>query len=232
MSTTPVVKGGGSKAQSSFATRNHYWLRRLHSLSGIVPIGGFMLFHLYINAFALNGAAAFNKAAGSIEDQPGVRILEWVVIFIPLLYHAFYGLYIFFYAKQNKVHYAYYRNWAFFLQRWTAIIALFFILYHTVALRFLTFGGKVPPNYTSVMQHLTDPWVLLIYVVGLLATTFHLTNGIWAFLVSWGLTVGPRAQRVSAYVCGFLFIAISLLGVAIATHFYLVGNGVLGTILS
>ena len=38
----------------------HFWLRRLHSLSGIVPVGGFIAFHLYENYSATRGADAYN----------------------------------------------------------------------------------------------------------------------------------------------------------------------------
>ena len=41
----------------------YFALKRLHSLTGVVPIGLFLLEHLYTNARALQGAAAFDTAA-------------------------------------------------------------------------------------------------------------------------------------------------------------------------
>jgi len=35
-----------------------FLLRRLHSLSGIFPIGAFLVEHFFSNAFAVNGANA------------------------------------------------------------------------------------------------------------------------------------------------------------------------------
>jgi succinate dehydrogenase / fumarate reductase cytochrome b subunit len=30
---------------------------------------------------------------------------------------------------------------------------------------------------------------------------WHLANGVWLFLVDWGITIGERAQRISGYAC-------------------------------
>ncbi len=215
----------------SFVMRNHFWLRRLHSLLGIIPIGGFMLFHFYENAIAINDPASFNKVSGEIRNNPLILVLEIGIIYLPLLYHIIYGLYIMAYSRQNPIGYSYYRNWAFFWQRATGIIALVFLLYHQLTFRFGQFRSG-PANYDGVMSYLQDGWIYAFYVVGILAITFHFTNGLWAFLVSWGFTVGKNAQRISAYVCALLFIGIAYLGVAIVTHYYLAGNGITGTLFS
>lgn len=220
-----------TNAVNGFIARNHFWLRRIHSLSGIVPIGGFMLFHLYENSLAITSPTEFNSASAAIRGNPFILFLELGIVYIPLLYHALYGLFIMAYSRQNVVGYTYYRNWAFFWQRATGLIALVFLLFHQLTFRFGSFANS-PANYDGVMASLSETWVYIFYIVSMIAISYHLCNGIWAFLVSWGLTVGPRAQKISAYVCALLFIAISYLGVAIATHYYLVGNGIRGTLFS
>ena len=62
--------------------------RKLHSLLGIVPLGAFLLEHLLSNIEALNGPAAYGAQVKFLNSLPLVRILEWVFIFLPLLYHA------------------------------------------------------------------------------------------------------------------------------------------------
>ena len=37
--------------------RRAFWLRKAHSLSGLVPVGAFMCFHLFENTSAAHGAA-------------------------------------------------------------------------------------------------------------------------------------------------------------------------------
>jgi succinate dehydrogenase / fumarate reductase cytochrome b subunit len=190
-----------------------------------------MLFHLYENSLAIADPASFNKVSMEIRNNPLIFFLEVFVIYLPLLYHTIYGLYIMAYSRQNAIGYSYYRNWAFLWQRATGIITLVFLLYHQLTLRFGAFANQ-PANYIGVMSFLSDTWIYSFYIIGLIAVSYHFTNGLWAFLVSWGFTVGPRAQKISAIVCGLLFVAVAYLGVAIATHYYLAGNGITGTFLS
>src|SRR5215469_5832282 len=68
--------------------------RRLHSLSGIVPIGAFLLEHILSNFEALKGPIAYAAQVKFLNSLPLVRVLEWTFIFIPILYHGLYGWYI------------------------------------------------------------------------------------------------------------------------------------------
>src|SRR5215813_4977979 len=71
-----------------------FLLRKLHSLSGIVPIGAFLVEHLVSNFEALKGPAAYAAQVKFLNGLPFVRVLEWAFIFLPLLYHGLYGVYI------------------------------------------------------------------------------------------------------------------------------------------
>jgi succinate dehydrogenase / fumarate reductase cytochrome b subunit len=54
------------------------------------------------------------------------------------------------------------------------------------------------------------------YVIGLVAVSFHLANGIRTFLMTWGVVTGPRARRAAARLCaafGVLVLAVSLAAV-------------------
>ena len=63
-------------------------LRRLHSLSGIVPIGAFLIEHFISNSEATKGVQAYNDQVKFLTSLPFVHVLEWVFIFLPLLYHC------------------------------------------------------------------------------------------------------------------------------------------------
>ena len=52
--------------------------------------------------------------------------------------------------------------------------------------------------------------MLAFYIIGVVAASFHLANGMWSFCVSWGITVGPKAQRISTYVWMILFVILSI----------------------
>src|SRR5699024_12546614 len=94
-----------------------FYLSRYPSLFGVKPIGGFLLVHLLVNHHAPKVEAAFNKAAAFMECLPFLIALEFLVIYIPILYHAVYGVHIAFRAKENVGHYSAFRNWMFLLQR-------------------------------------------------------------------------------------------------------------------
>src|SRR5438552_3099274 len=90
-------------------------LHRLHSLSGIVPIGGFLLFHFFENASARLGPKAFDQTVAKIGEMPYLYVMELCVIVIPILFHGIYGLFITKAARPNNLQYSFERNWAYFL---------------------------------------------------------------------------------------------------------------------
>ncbi|MCZ6683513.1 MAG: hypothetical protein O7B26_10035, partial [Planctomycetota bacterium] len=67
-------------------------------------------------------------------------------------------------------------------------------------------------------------FTLSIYVVGLAAAVYHFANGIWSFCVSWGITVGEKAQKavgMFATAVGlvlFLWGSVSLYAFATTDH--------------
>ena len=100
-----------------------FLLRRLHSLSGIVPIGAFLLEHFISNAFATNGPNAYGAQVKFLTGLPFVPVLEIVGIYIPLLYHSLYGFYIWFRGESNVSDYPWAGNFMYAAQRWTGAIA-------------------------------------------------------------------------------------------------------------
>ncbi len=187
-------------------------LRKLHQLSGIVPLGAFLMEHLYTNSKAAHptrGVADFNQAVGDLQAIPYVLFIEIGLIFIPLLYHAVYGLFITWETRPNNLSYPYPRNWFYTIQRATGIILFFFILFHLLNFRF----GLIPglneravahyPNeaYDIVSREFQMLPILIIYFIGIASTVWHFANGIWLFLVDWGIVIGGRAQRVTGYAC-------------------------------
>ncbi|MCA1031967.1 succinate dehydrogenase cytochrome b558 subunit [Bacillus timonensis] len=186
--------------------------RKLHSLLGVIPVGIFLIQHLVVNHFATKGEEAFNNAAHFMESLPFRYVLETFVIFLPLLFHAIYGLYIAFTAKNNVSNYSYFRNWMFLLQRISGVITLIFVAWHVWETRIAAaFGAEV--NYQMMENILSSTPMLIFYMVGVISTTFHFANGLWSFGVSWGLTVTPRSQKISSYVTIGIFFALTFVGV-------------------
>ncbi len=111
--------------------REFLW-RRLHSLLGVIPVGLFLAFHLSLNFTAVGGEEAYNEATGVMELFPHslLLLMEWVIIYIPLMFHAFYGVFIAFTATPNTGRFSTYRNWMFSLQRFTGVFLVIFIAWH------------------------------------------------------------------------------------------------------
>lgn len=200
------------------AGKNEFYWRRLHSLLGVIPVGLFVVQHLVINHFATRGEEAFNKAAGFVEGVPFIIFLEFGVIYIPLLFHAILGLYIAFTANNNPVKLSYFRNWMFTIQRITGVLLLAFIAWHVWETRIQkAFGAEV--NFEMMENILSNPVTLILYLIGILSATFHLSNGLWSFLVRWGITQSPTSQRISSWVMAVFFVVISTIGVRAALAF-------------
>ncbi|HDR4421377.1 TPA: succinate dehydrogenase cytochrome B558 [Bacillus cereus] len=190
-----------------------YTFRKWHSLMGVIPVGVFLTQHLIVNNFATRGAEAFNKAAGFMELLPFRYALEIFIIFLPILYHAIYGLYIAFTAKNNAVSYGYFRNWMFVFQRISGIVTLIFISWHVWETRIQAMLGK-EVNYDMMADILNNPAMFAFYLVGVVSTIFHFANGLWTFCISWGITVSPRSQKISTYVTLAIFLGLSYVGVS------------------
>ncbi len=194
--------------------QSHFWLRRLHSLSGIVPVGGFLAFHLYENYTATKGAEAYNKMTHGLQELPFAVAMEVAIIIVPLLFHGVYGLFVTSTARPNVVSSRYVRNWMYLLQRVTGVIVFAFILFHLWTTRFVQLQDHESLDlFRQVQAAVTNPWIYAFYVAGILSATFHLANGVWSFAIVWGLAVGPRAQRRMMYVAAAVFVVLSFLGI-------------------
>jgi succinate dehydrogenase / fumarate reductase cytochrome b subunit len=212
-SALPKLKPG---IQPLRAGQGHsFALRKLHSLLGIVPIGAFLLEHLLSNLEAfLKGPVGYGDQVKFLNSLPVVRVLEFTFIFLPLAYHASYGLYIWLRGKSNIVYYPWSGNWLYTAQRYTGGITFLYILYHVTTQRFL--GVSLPENpyyaFTKVHNELANPLVLAFYVVGMVAVCWHFAYGVWLFAAKWGITPGKLARKRFGYLCTALGVVLAATG--------------------
>lgn len=192
--------------------------RRLHSLLGVVPVGLFLLEHLFTNYFATKGPEAFNTAAGVLEAIPFRYALEIFLIFLPILYHAIYGVYIAFTGKYTVGQYGFFRNWMYAIQRVTGIITFIFIAWHVWETRIQVALGA-HANAQMMIDILSNPFMIAFYFVGVLSAVFHFANGLWSFAVRWGLIVTPKSQRIFTYITMGVFVILAFISVRILLAF-------------
>lgn len=195
----------------------HFLLRKLHSLTGIVPIGVFLCEHMLTNslAYGAHGTEKFNDSVHFLHQLPYLWALEVFGIFLPIAFHAIYGIKIAWSGQTNIAAYPHWDNRRYFLQRLTGYIAFVFIIIHLLKFRFAhligwgpEFVGSADPfEITRAGLAQWNIWGLVVpqavtmtfYVIGLLAACFHFANGIWGFCISWGIALGDKArQRIGA----------------------------------
>lgn len=193
---------------------NSYFSRKLHSLLGIIPLGGFIVVHGLANYQAFErGPEGFGKAVNFINSMPVLPLLEIFFIYLPLLFHGIYGLYVAYQSNSNLGRFQYGRNWAFTAQRVTGVITFIFVFWHVFETRIQVYLGNITHEQLGSTMHdiATNPLYFVLYIIGVLAAVFHFANGLWAFLVSWGITVGAKAQRISSYICMGVFVVVAAL---------------------
>jgi succinate dehydrogenase / fumarate reductase cytochrome b subunit len=196
-------------------------LRKLHSLSGIVPVGAFLLFHLFENlkiAFG-HGGAAYNEAIRELwamAPRPIFYVIEVGLLGVPILFHSLYGFWIWYTGESNTAAYPYRRNWLYAAQRWSGLVAFAYMALHVWQLRImpeghlaLARGDTDLANFSQVYAAVTPLGWTVIYLVGGIAAAFHLGNGLFGFAYSWGLAVGRKAQQRVELAGWGVFLALS-----------------------
>jgi succinate dehydrogenase / fumarate reductase cytochrome b subunit len=192
--------------------RTSYILDKLQSLSGIIPIGAFLAEHFWSNSYALVSAKSYNTVSSDLQLIPWRIFVEVSVLWLPLLFHSLYGMYIWSRGKSNVIGHPWMSNWMYTLQRWTGIIAFAFIGWHVYTERYV--GGGITA-YADVQQSMMNPWYVTFYLVGIAAASFHLGNGLWNFACKWGIAVSVRAQRAAGWFGAAVAVGFTLIGVAI-----------------
>lgn len=217
--------------EQSWFERNEFLVRRLHSLSGLVPVGAYMCVHLLTNATVLDSPATFQKNVFNIHSLGKLLpLIEWGFIFIPLLFHALVGIVIMQSGVSNTNSYRTSSNRRYALQRGSGMIAFFFIMWHVfhmhgwfhfdawiqnVANRL---GGAQFSPYNAASSAgaaiQASMLVQILYAVGILACVFHLANGLWTMGITWGVWVSPAAQKRANYFCAAFGLGLAAVGLS------------------
>jgi succinate dehydrogenase/fumarate reductase cytochrome b subunit (b558 family) len=198
--------------------------RRLFSLSGVVPLGFFLLAHVWANASALRGQEAYVRTVDALVHVPLLVVLEIALVFLPLAYHAVYGVWL----MRTGVGDAPYGKRLAVTDRVAAVAALAFIVWHVYEYRFRAWRGGLDPHafYATLAWRLSSTWHgfpvrAVLYLFGLTATVFHFAFGAFRFGVTSGFLATRRQKRRAAWgalvVGSLLFVVSSATVVSLAT---------------
>jgi succinate dehydrogenase / fumarate reductase cytochrome b subunit len=64
----------------------------------------------------------------------------------------------------------------------------------------------------TVARHFDHWWVWPVYLIGIIASCYHLANGFWTAAITWGLTISESSQKRFGRICAGLFILLTLAG--------------------
>jgi succinate dehydrogenase / fumarate reductase cytochrome b subunit len=209
--------------------RENFILHKLHSLTGIVPVGYYMAQHLVLNSFSVAGESYFNGVIAFFDSMPIYVLLamETLFIWIPLAFHAVYGLIIVGHAQPNFIgtRYGWSQNRMFTFQRWSGVFLFFALIIHVCT----TTGAKYlhPAEHSEMIKYAAwhakllsngCAW-LIFYMVMVLFASYHLGYGLWNFCIRWGITISDRAQIKVQQASFLVFVALTLIGWAALAGF-------------
>jgi len=241
-----VTTAAATVPNKGFIEQHYHLIRRLHSLSGVFPIGLFLIIHLTTNASvvwgkALNantfadrgidaagaGVATLQHEVDFIHSTPGLAFVEIGLLWLPILFHSALGVWFASTGRFNTTRYAYQDNWRYVWQRLTGYVGVIFIFMHISSLRWgWSYGGLMPgfdaeAAASSIATHLQKGTAGLLmaafYLVCVLALVFHFANGLWTAAITWGVTVSVGAQKRWGQICALL--GVGLAGAAVAAVF-------------
>jgi succinate dehydrogenase / fumarate reductase, cytochrome b subunit len=200
-------------------TRENYFWHKLHSLTGIIPIGFYMIQHLVVNSFSFAGPEYYNGVVGFFGSVPKhiLFAIEIFVLWLPFLFHGIYGLFIVGRMQPNylSTKYKFGENLQYSLQRYTGVALFILLILHvittTVAARI---NGEHVIQFDSWHEKLTSNYylVFMLYAVGVVAASWHLSYGVWNFCIRWGITISEKSQQAVQKFALWMFLIVTLLG--------------------
>ena len=197
----------------------YFWIRRLHSVAGILFSVAYVALFLLPMSAAFEGAASFNGTAAWLARLPLMGPILVLFVFAPLLFHAAVGLAMLYSSSFNVISYGFYRNWMYALQRLTGVLILPFAAYHiSKTVLAFAFTGKVA-DFAFMQGLLAPSWVKALYCVGVVCAAFHIGNGLAGALARFGLTGSRRSQDAASMAAWVLTLVLALWGLRIVFTF-------------
>lgn len=204
-----------SASVTAETNRQRGMLKKLHSLSGVVPLGAFLVLHVWVTASVVSSRDVYDRQIGFLHGGV-LGVLEPLVI-LPLFFHGIYGV-LRVLGPRDPDH-AYDTDLMAALQRASGLVVLVFISLHLWEFRAQTWmHGLAESAYsTKLVEDLSStkygvPWIALGYIVGMAGSVFHLVNGMTSFCTTWGYTRTEAAQhrvRMVLRIAGLLLFAVS-----------------------
>lgn len=201
------------KKQQYKQLHTDFYIRRIHSFLGLIPIGIFLCLHLILNSSAIIGGEAWASVINGMRGVPFIFLAEIGIIAIPLIFHVIYGFYIVYLSGYHGFRYQYLSNLMYILQRVTAVITTIFVIDHVVFVRILP--GSTVGVMEAMIHVLQTPFGMILEIIGVCSAVFHFCNGLFTFLITWGVLQGERLQKLVWVLTMMLCAVLCLLAIII-----------------
>ena len=169
---------------------------RLGSFLAFMPLSVWTILHLWHNLAAFQGAAAWQSEVTEYT-HPLAQFATLVVVLLPLALHIVWGLVRLRSMRPNNVRYGFFGNLKYAVQRLSALGVLAFLGAHVwlamLQPRFVQHHAEYFGDIAHEMHH-HGP-TLVVYLLGTLGVTYHLSNGLSTFAMGWGVIASRRALK-------------------------------------
>lgn len=218
MSTTAALEKPHSNASS-------FGRGRIASLLAIAPLGVWTVLHLWNNLAVFRGGAAWEEAV-THHAHPLSQFITALLVMVPLLIHTVWGLMRLKSSRPSaKLTLTFFGNFKYVLQRLSAIGLLGFLGAHLwlamLKPRLLEGHAEAFTDIAHEMHH-HGP-TLVVYLLGTLAVSYHLANGIATFAMGFGIVSSRRALHKVENLSYLLFVVFMVMSWSAIYGLYVAG---------
>ncbi len=200
----------------------------------MLPLGVFLVLHLWMNARALWGDAAFASTVDAMHRSRALTFVEVAFVFAPLLVHGLIGLRLAV-EREPLVVPSPYTPWTLAAMRASGVVVAAFLVMHLFDLRFRATGARLGGGElgTLLAAGLSStsagvPWRGVAYLVAVACTAFHFAAGSWGFYARSRQGQGSAGRlRWAATGAGVVGVALTL-GYADVVVFHATGARLIG----
>jgi succinate dehydrogenase / fumarate reductase cytochrome b subunit len=200
-------------------------LARLGSFFAFAPLALWTIVHLWHQLAAYQPENVRALAWQTEVEHHGSDAGAWltfIVVLFPLVWHTVWGIGRMFKSRPAVANRGF-SNLRYVIQRLSAIGLLLFLGAHLYLAwfkpRFLE-GRPEPFEEIAFEMHSHIP-TLIVYILGILAISYHLANGLWSFLsMGWGVTVSKSALAWTEKVALLFFFVLLIIGWAAVYGLY------------
>lgn len=234
MSATGIKRGRTSMLRSSSI------LHAIMAVGGLIMVG-FLIVHMYGNLKVFSGQEAFDGYSAYLRTilepllpHAGALWILRVILLISVGTHIWAAFVLWHRSRTATAggggwryqtthnRRGVQRTYASFTMRWGGVTIGLFVIYHLLhmTVNVIHPGGASDSPYDRMISGFSIWWVVLSYVVALIALGFHLRHGIWSAFASLGANTSTGVRRrlnglayvvTGVIIVGFLIPPLSIL---------------------